>query len=743
MVDFLKRFWARLRDIFGLHKNTNYVKTYLNDANMRSGVFMSAIIIILEMWLVIRQTNKYVIPRLDNPAYIYGPFQVFFMFTQNYFLLMSFGAAMLFYCLAYNKKKLSLNWMLPTIIFAGISLALCCLLPLDIMFTNSYNAQKGRDPIQGIDLALHLIFYFSTFAFNVTAIASTLYRFKSGKSNPALSMLVISLFAFTCLAFGIKISYSDFGGFVLDELGNELPNPDYKGIMCFLMMSIYVGCLLIWKPYVSVGILGVVFIGFYILLDKTISIRKFPEGDQINYITFFISLTMVCISIYDQRISEAKKDEELELLATKDTLTNLWSFEYFNTLVSRKIKEEHLKEGEWIFLFINVTNFKIYNDQKGFEKGNEFLLETGKILSEIFHCGLVSRQSDDHFVVFARNEDIEVRIDRLNSETERLDLDIRPGAKVGGYVLRDLSEDTHLSVEKARYACSELEQSGVGNYLKYDTEMHDNYRMVQYIVRHIDEAIEKGYIQAYYQPVVWSKGRALCGVEALARWVDPKYGFMPPYKFVPALENSSLIYKLDIAILRIVCKHIRECLDSGEPAIPASINFSRIDFVVCDIVSIINETIEEFNIPRDLLHIEITESALMNDADLLKNSIKRLHELGFAVWLDDFGSGYSSFNVLKDYEFDVLKLDMEFLVGFENNKKAKFLIESVVQMANQIGMKTLSEGVETKEEAKFLESINCGRLQGYLYGKPLPYEELKAKVMSGEFSLGDEIIRKK
>ena len=180
-------------------------------------------------------------------------------------------------------------------------------------------------------------------------------------------------------------------------------------------------------------------------------------------------------------------------------------------------------------------------------------------------------------------------------------------------------------------------------------------------------------------------------------------------------------------------------LPYGEPVIPVSINFSRIDFLVIDIVSIIDSVIKEYNISPDLLHIEITESALMNDEDVLKNSIKRLHELGYSVWLDDFGSGYSSFNVLKDYEFDVLKLDMAFLVGFENNKKAKFLIESVIQMANQIGMKTLSEGVETKDEAKFLEGIGCGRLQGYLYGKPIPYEELKGKIDNGEFTLSNEL----
>ena len=748
MINFLKAFWAKFRDIFGIHRNSKYVKNYLNEANMRSGVFMSAVIVILEVWLTIRQTQKYVIPAIQGGTPF---FQAVFQNLWTYFLLMSLGGAMLVYCLQYLNKKKSKTKLILSIVFAGISLVFCCFLPFEfkyksIKFTSSIYAYRG---------ILKLVFYGSIIAFNIAIIFAGLYRHKGGKLPAISSVLVISLFAFVCLAFGVMISYGDFTGtkyFLLEDGTPVIVNDavgsyayEHKQIICFLMMSIYVACLLIWKPYVSVVILGTIFLGFYIILDQVGGFggRRVPEGDEVNYITFFISLAMICISIYDQRISEAQKDEELEVLATKDTLTNLWSFEYFNTLVTRKIKEEQLKEGEWIFLFINVTSFKIYNDQKGFDKGNEFLLETGKILTEIFHYGLVTRQSDDHFVVFAKNIDIESKIDLLNNRTAKLDLDIRPGVKVGGYFLRDVNEDTHLSVEKARYACSELEQSGIGNYLKYDAEMHDNYRLVQYIVRHIDEAIEKGYIQAYYQPVVWAKGRQLCGAEALARWIDPKYGFLSPAKFVPALETSQLIYKLDIAMLRIVCKQIRENLDKGEPVIPVSINFSRIDFNVVDIVSIIDETIKEFDIPRELFHVEITESALMNDEDVLKKSIKRLHELGFAVWLDDFGSGYSSFNVLKDYEFDVLKLDMAFLIGFENNQKAKFLIQSVVQMANQIGMKTLSEGVETSEEAKFLESISCGRLQGYLYGKPLSYEEMRERIASGYYTLADEIQNKK
>ncbi len=728
----MKTFWNKFRDIFGLKKNSKYVRNFLNQANMRSALFMSAVIVALEVWLVYRQADKYMISifRGGMVGFPYGWFQVLFTYTSSFWLLMSFGVTMFAYCLFFRQKKE--GYLLVTIISAIVSLLLCLFIPYEFIF--------AAKPIVGVNLTLLITFYSLIAAFNLAVIIASIYAHRGGSNQAITSMLVITLFAAVCLTFGIKVSYGDFSS--MKNIGGVYQiNPDYKQIICFLMMCIYVACLLIWKPFVSLGLMGSIFLGFYLLL-KTVENgggRKFPDGDEVNYITFFISLTMICISIYDQRVSEAKKDEELELLATKDTLTGLWSFEYFNTLVARRIKEENVKVDEWVYLFMDIASFKIFNDQRGFDAGNKFLKDVGEIIADTFKDGLVTRQSDDHYVVFAKNKNIEVKIDLVEKAVEKLDLDIRPGIKVGGYILRDKNEDTHLSIEKARYALSELKSNQLGRYLVYDAEMHDTYRLIQFVVRHIDDAIEQGWIRPYYQPVVWSKGRKLCGAEALARWIDPRHGFLSPAKFVPALESAQLIYKLDITILRMVCQQIKDAMNNDGILIPVSINFSRIDFKVVDIVSIINETVEEFDIPKDLLHIEITESALTDNEEVLKDAIKRLHELGFAVWLDDFGSGYSSFNVLKDFEFDVLKLDMKFLSGFRNNQKSKFLIQSVVQMAEQIGMKTLSEGVETKEEAAFLEQISCGRLQGYLYGKPIEYAELKGRIDSGDLVLADEL----
>ena len=749
-MKFFSKLWNGFLNIFGIRKQSKYVKNYLNEANMRSAVFMSFVIFVLEVWLVIRQTRKYIIPTMQDPANTYSLFRVVFSNTSLYFLMMFFGVAMFVYSLQYVSKRKSLSKMIIPIVAAGISLAICCLLPFEFSYGTINFDLNTTTQAKAIRSLLRLLFYVSVILFDIVIIFSSIYKYKGGQRGSLSSILVISLFALVCLMFGTMVSYGDFiSSKIYNDatLGDVLKNDDKnKQIICFLMFTIYVGCLLIWNPLISIGILGTLFLGFYFLLSAVAGLggRTLPEGDGLNYLTFFISLTMVCISIYNQRISEAKKDEELEELATQDKITHLLSFEYFVVLAKERMIEEDYGSGKGIYLFINIVGFKIYNEKKGFEEGNKFLKETGAIISECFPDSLITRQSDDHFVVFTKFDNIEAieeKIAKVNEMVGAKDPDMRLGIQVGGNITVESDEKPRICADKARYAYVHLKQKKTTQLLAlYDKQMHDDYLMAQYVVTHIDKAIEEGYVRPYYQPVVWSKGRALCGVEALARWIDPQYGFLNPGKFIPALESASVVYKLDAEILRLVCKDIRENMDKGLPVLPVSINFSRADFGLVDIVDIVNKTVDEFKVPHHLIHVEITESALTDEEDVLKDTIKRLHENDFATWLDDFGSGYSSFNVLKDFEFDVLKLDMAFLIGFNGNEKAKALIKAVISLANEIGMRTLCEGVETAEQAAFLESADCGRLQGYLYGKPLSRDDLLEKIKKGEFELSSDVL---
>ena len=727
----IKSFFVKFAEVLGFKKQSKYVAGYLHRANIRSGVFMAAVVAVLEMWLVIRQHQKYIIPTMQAPGNTVSYFRSLFDNTSLFWLQMVMGISMFLYCIAYLSEKRSKGFLIATLISSAIGIVLCALLPLE-------NRIKNFNPKRLVDTVLLISLYSAILLFHASTIIASLTRYKGKKIEWLHSVLIITIFATCLLIFGIKVSYGDFTS-TRTVNGVVVANPDYKEIICFLMMAIYVGCLLIWRPYISVAILGAIFLGFYFLLKSfDPNIRYFPDGDKVNYITFFISLAMVSVSIFSQRNIEAKKDEELEILATVDLLTGLMTYNYFLSESDKKASLEKPEANKYAFLFFNISSFKNFNDQRGYEAGNKFLKEVGQIIQNTFPGAYVSRQADDHFVAYVENKNLTEKFNTIREQVRKLDNDIKPNITIGYNVVID-EHEAKAGVEKARYANAYLKHIKKDDFYQYNQQLHDLYERNQYVVSHIDEAVEQGWIQAYYQPVVYSKDGTLCGAEALARWNDPKFGFWSPGMFIEPLENSRLAYKIDLALLEIVCKNMRKALDNNEQVLPTSINISRSDFSVIDVPEEIVKITKKYGISPEFLHIEITESALLDEQADLVDATSRIKKNGFALWLDDFGSGYSSFNTLKDFAFDVVKLDMEFLKGFGKNEKSKPVIDSVIKMAGSINMGTLCEGVETKEQAEFLKSIGCRRLQGYLISKPIPYEELKQKIAKKEFTISKEL----
>ncbi|MBR0410488.1 MAG: EAL domain-containing protein [Eubacterium sp.] len=243
--------------------------------------------------------------------------------------------------------------------------------------------------------------------------------------------------------------------------------------------------------------------------------------------------------------------------------------------------------------------------------------------------------------------------------------------------------------------------------------------MERYILDHLDEAIARGYIHVYVQPVVRTLTRQVCGMEALARWQDPVHGLLMPGIFISVLEKHRRIHELDLYVVQKVCEHYR--YSGNRVDVPVSVNLSRLDYELCDIFLAVEAEVRANKVPRSHLCIEITESALSENEDLMRDYIDRFREAGYAVWMDDFGSGYSSLNVLKDFELDELKIDMRFLSDFHD--RSKMILASIIQMAKHINIQTLAEGVETEEQFAFLRNIGCEKVQGYLFGRPMPFEE--------------------
>lgn len=236
-------------------------------------------------------------------------------------------------------------------------------------------------------------------------------------------------------------------------------------------------------------------------------------------------------------------------------------------------------------------------------------------------------------------------------------------------------------------------------------------------VAELPAALENNQIVVYYQPVFDAPTMKPCGYEALARWHHPREGLITPSRFIPDLERTGDVYTLDIYVAESVCRQLAEDLKESNDLLPVSINICPSDLTQDDVCEKIASIMKRYGIPPHLIAIEITEASFVR-TDVESSAIQKFHECGIRVWMDDFGSGYSSLNALKDYDFDGLKLDMNFIQNL--SMKAKNIVSSIIIMANRIGMDTLAEGVETEEQSRFLKTVGCQRLQGYLFAKPSP-----------------------
>ena len=266
------------------------------------------------------------------------------------------------------------------------------------------------------------------------------------------------------------------------------------------------------------------------------------------------------------------------------------------------------------------------------------------------------------------------------------------------------------------------DKKGIRSYTHSKKEKRNLARLEleKHIESHIEEAIAEKQVKVYLQPNVRGLTQRVCGAEALSRWIDPKYGMIYPGDFISVLEKTLKIHLLDLYVFREICKNLGERLERKETVFPISLNFSRLDFNIGDFLDQLELIVEQYHVPKNLLHIEVTESVVMHNEGYMKYVVKKLHELGYQVWMDDFGSGYSSLNLLKEFEFDTFKIDMRFLSDM--GKKSLIIIYSILYMAKEIGIHTVAEGVETEEQFRFLKHAGCERMQGYYFGRPEPME---------------------
>ncbi len=393
-----------------------------------------------------------------------------------------------------------------------------------------------------------------------------------------------------------------------------------------------------------------------------------------------------------------------------------------------KMVRHNPEDSHYAYIYFNLTNLKRFNAVYGFEAGDTILKRLARTVSSVFPNNFVSRFSEDHFVVCTDVLDIKERILEIRKNIESAAESLMQ-LKAGIYYVTPEDVSASVDCDLAKYACDFIKEEPNRFICVYKPGLEKDNEKTAYIVENLDRAISEGWIEPFLQPVIRTLTGELCSAEALARWRDPKLGLISPESFVPILEKKGLSYKLDMCIVERVIELLQHRILADEPVFPISVNISRSDFDFCDPVKIIAEKCDAHQVRRDLICVEITETALISDMGLLHSAIDRFHAEGFEVWMDDFGSGYSSLNVLKNFDFDEIKIDMGFLRNF--NEKSKKIVTAMVRMAKELGIHTLAEGVETEDHVEFLRSIGCERMQGYYYGKPQPamesVEHLKKK----------------
>ena len=532
-------------------------------------------------------------------------------------------------------------------------------------------------------------------------------------------------FSIIAIAFGIYISFLDY------TKGEQF--------ITLMTMTIFVFCFAVWRPVYSLLLLGITYMVFFILCDRYLPASYATE---INLTIVFISILMSAINAYHQKFKEAQKDEKLEhaqsillKLSISDEVTGIANMHFFRSQALEKMHDKNEDISNLIFLFLDIENFKILNEKYGFWEGNAFLKKFADMTEKVFKDSLVAHFSNDNFVVLTKNEAIQEKLNTIRRNLLSLPYDIKLGLKVGGYKPEDRECLPLIACDHARYACYTIKKHYNHDYCEYDSSMANNFQKKQYIINNIDEALKKEYIKVYFQPVVNAANGKLCGLEALARWEDPKYGFLSPADFIQTLEEYYQIYKLDMFVVDKVCSNFVYAKENGLPLIPVSLNFSRRDFDSLNIAEDVEACLKKYNVDKKLIHIEVTESTLSENDEKLKEILRRFRNNGYALWLDDFGAGYSGLNVLKEYDFDMMKIDMKFLMGFSGNEKARHILKNIITMAKALNMSTLTEGVETEEAYQFLRENGCEQIQGYLFGRPMPDHELYEKLKAGLYQL--------
>ena len=413
----------------------------------------------------------------------------------------------------------------------------------------------------------------------------------------------------------------------------------------------------------------------------------------------------------------------------RNKLTGLRGGNDFFSGVTAKLRQQ--PEG-WMLLVIDLEEFKLFNEWYGRDTGDKVLARIGGGLhrEEKEIGGVAGYMGNDDFCMLVPEENYDVQhlFDRIHRVVVQYSQSVAFLPAIG--IARSESVTTGLQLyDQASFACQLAKHDFRERIIFFDPAMYretaDDYRMLSAF----QEALKNREITFYLQPQCRARNGRIVGAEALVRWIKPDGTIVSPPEFVPVLEKYGFIPDMDTYIWEKVCRWLRECADRGLTQIPVSVNISPVDIFTIDVPAYLEELVTRYGLPKSVLKAEITESAYSGDAGKVTDTVRRLRESGFVVLMDDFGSGYSSLNMLHELTVDIIKLDANFLhLDSRTETKGMHILESVVNMAKTMGLPIIVEGVETEGQKDYLMDLGCRYIQGYYFYKPMPVENFESLI---------------
>lgn len=436
-----------------------------------------------------------------------------------------------------------------------------------------------------------------------------------------------------------------------------------------------------------------------------------------------------CFFILHDMTDEYYRIEQEKYRATHDALTGIFNKEYFYEKAEQMLEVN--PDKQFCMVCTDIKNFKLINDMFGMKKGDTILKKAAMIISGLATKYTVyGRLSADRFALLMLRENM--RGTQFLAESaklkELLDNNVfKLHVHVGVYEVTDPTLKVSIMCDRAMLAIQSIKDSYQSSVAFYDENLRDFCINEQKVISEFEQAIRSGQFHAYIQPQISADGRIIGG-EALVRWLHPDEGLVAPYKFIDIYERTGLISRLDPYIWELACIQLKKWKDEGRQHY-ISVNISPKDFLLINVYETLVSLVERYGIDPRRLHLEITETCIMDNPGEQLPLIDRLRSYGFIVEIDDFGSGYSSLNTLKDLTADALKIDMGFLRKTENTDRSMTILKMIVALAKSLNMEVITEGVETKEQVDFLTEFGCDVFQGYFFAKPMPVADFEMKYL--------------